>query len=359
MYEITLSPTTTVLPDDECWQAVQNRDRAYDGRFVTAVHTTGIYCRPSCPARTPHRRNITFCHTPEEAEAAGFRPCKRCSPNTQAYDADVTERICRFIDSHLDERLTLDELGAVGALSPQHLQRVFKRTLGISPREYIEARRMEHLKSRLKAGEKVTDALYEAGFSSSSRLYERAADQFGMTPAAYRRGGEGLEITYAVVQSSLGYVLVAFTERGICAVSLGDSPQQLTDTLRADFPAATITADSAARSAQVALLLQHLEGQQPHIELPLDIRGTAFQRRVWQALQQIPSGETRSYSQIAASLGEPKATRAVARACASNHIAVIIPCHRVIRNDGAMGGYRWGLSRKQALLRRERENARQ
>lgn len=347
--------STPISNDEACWQAVVARDRHYDGRFVTAVRSTHIYCRPSCPARTPHRQNVVFYLRPEEAEAAGFRPCKRCSPNTQAYEAEITERVCRYIDTHLDERLTLDELGAVVALSPQHLQRVFKRALGISPREYLDVRRMEHLKGRLKAGDNVTDALYEAGFSSTSRLYERAPATLGMTPADYRNGAKGLHIRYAVATCSLGCVLVAATERGICAVTLGDSSEAVIDALLADFPAAHVEADTGDLTEPLAAVLRHLEGQQPHLELPLDIRGTAFQQRVWQELRAIPYGETRSYSQIAVALGQPEATRAVAHACATNHIAVVIPCHRVVRQDGTMGGYKWGLPRKTELLRREWE----
>lgn len=344
---------SAIAHDDTYWQAVVARDRQYDGRFVTAVRSTHIYCRPSCPARTPHRENVVFYLHPQEAEAAGFRPCKRCSPNTQAYEADIAEQVCRYIDAHVHERLTLDELGSVVALSPQHLQRVFKRALGISPREYVDARRMEHLKGRLKAGDSVTDALYEAGYSSTSRLYERAPGALGMTPADYRNGAKGLHIRYAVATCSLGYVLVATTERGICAVTLGDSADAVIDALRADFPSAQVEADAGVMTEPLASVLHILEGQQPHIELPLDIRGTAFQQRVWQELRAIPMGETRSYSQIAAAIGKPDSTRAVARACATNHIAVIIPCHRVVRQDGAMGGYKWGLARKTELLRRE------
>lgn len=353
-----MNPIPTPIANDEtCWQAVVTRDRHYDGRFVTAVRSTHIYCRPSCPARTPLRENVEFYHHPEDAEAAGFRPCKRCSPNTQAYEAEITERVCRYIDTHVDERLKLDDLGAMVALSPQHLQRVFKRALGISPREYLDARRMEHLKGRLKAGESVTNALYDAGYGSTSRLYERAPGALGMTPADYRNGAKGLSIRYALAQSSLGYVLVATTARGICAVMLGDTPELATEALHRDFPAAHIESDSGELAQPLAMVLHVLEGQQPHLELPLDIRGTAFQQRVWQELRSIPTGETRSYSQIAAAIGQPEATRAVARACATNHIAVIIPCHRVVRQDGEMGGYKWGLQRKAELLRREHEQA--
>jgi AraC family transcriptional regulator of adaptative response/methylated-DNA-[protein]-cysteine methyltransferase len=338
------------LTDDQRWQAVRMKDRSFDGAFVTAVRTTGIYCRPSCPARAPQRQNITFYLSPSEAEAHGFRPCKRCSPNTQAYEAEVVERVCRHIEAHLDERLTLNELGAAASLSPQHLQKVFKRALGISPREYADARRMEQLKLQLKSGETVTHALYEAGFSSTSRLYER---DMGMTPATYRNGGKDMHIQYTIAACSLGLVLVGATQRGICAVSLGDSAGTLEGLLREDYPAAVIEADDGALAAWVDVLLKQVEGEAPHDELPLDIRGTAFQRRVWQALRRIPRGETRSYTQIAESIGQPEAARAVARACASNHVAVLIPCHRVVRQSGDLSGYRWGVARKAELLRRE------
>lgn len=346
---------TPIQDADACYQAVLNRDRTQDGKFVTAVRTTGIYCRPSCPARTPKRENVEFYRTPAEAEAAGFRACKRCSPNTQAFEADLAEQICRYIDSNLDQRLSLDELGGVVVISPQHLQRMFKRALGISPREYIAARRLDHLKSRLKAGDTVTNALYDAGFSSSSRLYENAPDKLGMTPADYRSGAEGLNIRYTVAPCSLGYVLAAATERGICAVMLDDTADILETKLRDEFPGAHIHADTDSLREPLSGVLDYIEGQQPHVELPLDIRGTAFQQRVWQALRQIPYGETRSYSEVAEALGQPAATRAVASAIANNHIAVVIPCHRVVRQDGSMGGYKWGLARKQALLQREHD----
>ncbi len=340
--------------DNERWLAVQHKDRTYDGQFVTAVRSTGIYCRPSCPARIPKRENITFYQHPQEAEAAGFRPCKRCSPHTQAYEAEIAERLCRYIESHLDDRLTLDELSAAVSLSPQHLQRVFKRVVGISPREYVEAQRLGKVKASLKAGESVTEALYEAGFSSSSRLYERADQQFGMTPATYREGGKDMSIRYTLVTSSLGYVLAATTERGICAVCLGDDVAALEDELRRDYPSAHIERDDDL-GEQVVGVVEQIEGQPAHTELPLDIHGTAFQWRVWQALRAIPRGETRSYAQVAEAIGQPEAVRAVARACASNKIAVLIPCHRVVRQGGELSGYRWGVERKRELLEREQQ----
>lgn len=348
---------TPILDTEACYQAVVARDRSQDGKFVTAVRTTGIYCRPSCPARTPHRENVEFYRTPTEAEAAGYRPCKRCSPNTQAFEADLAEQICRYVDANLDQRLSLEELGQAVVISPQHLQRMFKRALGISPREYIAARRLDHLKTRLKAGDTVTTAMYEAGFSSSSRLYENAPDKLGMTPADYRSGAKGLQMQYTIAPCSLGYVLVAATAQGVCSVMLDDDPQVMVEKLRAEFHGARIEAGDDRLGEPLAGVLEYIEGKQPHLDLPLDIRGTAFQQRVWQALQQIPYGETRTYSQIAEAMGQPAATRAVASAIAHNHIAVVIPCHRVIRQDGSMGGYKWGLARKEVLLQREHDGA--
>ncbi|NWG15491.1 MAG: bifunctional DNA-binding transcriptional regulator/O6-methylguanine-DNA methyltransferase Ada [Chloroflexi bacterium] len=342
------------MSDADRWQAVLDRDARFDGAFVMAVRTTGIYCRPSCPARHPRRENVHFYACPADAERDGFRPCKRCSPNTQAFEAAVVQQVCAYLETHLDENPRLADLGWAAGLSPQHLQRVFKRALGISPRQYADARRLERLKARLKEGRAVTDALYEVGYSSSSRLYERAPGQLGMTPAVYRRGGQDMDIRYTVEECPLGWLLVAATERGVCAVSLGDTPAYLEGELRADYPAAAITRDEGELGAWVKPLLRHLDGQQPHLELPLDVRATAFQRRVWQALQAIPAGETRTYSQIAASIGSPKAARAVGSACAHNPVSLLIPCHRAVREDGSLGGYRWGLARKAALLERER-----
>jgi AraC family transcriptional regulator of adaptative response/methylated-DNA-[protein]-cysteine methyltransferase len=354
---LTPEITLDVLTDDQRWQAVAARDRQFDGRFVTAVRTTGVYCRPSCPARTPKRENVTFYASPAEAEAAGFRACKRCSPNEQAWEADVAGRVCRYIEAHSEDHPTLDELGAHVALSPHHLQRVFKRALGITPRQYAEAYRLEQFKTRLKAGGSVTQALYDAGYSSSSRLYERAPDQLGMTPAAYRKGGRGMRIHYTMTECPLGLLLVAATERGICAVCLGDAPDELEAELRADYPAADIARAEAGLGEWVQALLQYLDGQGPHLELPLDVQATAFQWRVWQELRRIPPGETRSYRQIAAAIGSPGAVRAVGNACASNRAALVIPCHRAVREDGGLGGYRWGLNRKATLLAQEQQRA--
>jgi AraC family transcriptional regulator, regulatory protein of adaptative response / methylated-DNA-[protein]-cysteine methyltransferase len=346
---------TLQLDHDDCYAAVVARDSRYDGRFVTAVRTTHIYCRPSCPARTPHRKNVTFYATPAEAESAGFRACKRCQPDQQAFEAQVAADACRYIEEHLSERLTLDDLGAAVNLSPQHFQRVFKRATGISPKQYIEARRTEALKIRLKAGEQVTTALYDAGYSSSSRVYERADGNLGMTPAAYRKGGQGMRMHFTITACSLGYMLVAATERGISVVRLDDAPDTLEAGLYSDYPAADIQPDDGQLATWVEAILDYLSGDEPHLELPLDIRATAFQWRVWQTLKTIPYGETRSYSEVAAALGNPKAVRAVAKACADNPTALVIPCHRVVGKDGSLAGYRWGLARKATLLEQEKE----
>jgi AraC family transcriptional regulator of adaptative response/methylated-DNA-[protein]-cysteine methyltransferase len=351
---------------EELWQAVQSRDAGFDGAFVFAVRSTGIYCRPSCPARRPRREQVIFFSLPEAAKQAGFRACRRCHPekaNAGDPQVELAQRVCRYIEAHLDdsleEPLTLAVLGAQMGVSQYHLQRVFKRIMGITPRQYAEACRLGQLKTRLKGGESVTSAMYNVGYGSSSRLYERAPAQLGMTPATYRRGGRGMHINYTVVNCPLGRLLVAATERGICAVSLGDSDATLEAVLLSEYPAAEIRRDSRVLDEWVDILLRHLSGQQPHLDLPLDIQATAFQWRVWEELRAIPYGRTRSYSEIARAMGRPTAVRAVARACATNPVALVIPCHRVVREDNAFGGYRWGLERKRALLAQEsaRENA--
>lgn len=343
------------LDHDECWQAVLARDSQYDGQFVTAVRTTGIFCRPSCPARTPKRQNVTFYTTCAEAEAAGFRACKRCTPTEAHPQADLAQRVARYIEAHLDDDLTLETLGAALHTSPFHLQRIFKRAMGISPRDYAEALRAERLRVSLREGSSVTSAIYDAGYNTSSRVYER--DVLGMTPRSYRNGGQAAQIRYTITPTLFGLVLIAATDKGICAVRLGDDAASLEAILTAEFPAAEITQagadEGAALNTYITEILARIEGAAPRMDLPLDIRATAFQQRVWLELRAIPRGETRSYSQIARQIGSPKATRAVARACASNPVALVIPCHRVVREDGELGGYRWGIERKQAILARE------
>ncbi len=344
------------LVEELCWQAVLDRDSAYDGEFVYAVRSTGVFCRPTCTSRKPNRENVAFFALPEAAAQAGFRPCKRCQPETAEYSdlrAVLVRRICALIDQNDGAALTLDELGAAVNVSPYHLQRTFKALMGITPRQYAETRRVQQLKARLRSGAAVTHALYDAGYGSSSRLYEQAPQTLGMTPSAYRAGAAGLVVVYALADSPLQRLLVAQTERGICAVSLGDDDAALVDALRAEFPHAEIVRDDEGLSAQVQALLAHLNGWQPHLDLPLDLRATAFQTRVWAALRAIPYGETRTYQQIAAEIGQPSAVRAVASACAHNRLALLIPCHRVVRADGSASGYRWGAARKAALLERE------
>ncbi|MGE5760631.1 MAG: bifunctional DNA-binding transcriptional regulator/O6-methylguanine-DNA methyltransferase Ada [Gemmatimonadota bacterium] len=342
------------------WRIVLARDRRYDGAFVYAVRSTGIFCRPSCPSRRPRRSLVQFYPIPEAAEAAGFRACRRCRP-TQVPAADpavaLVRELCRAIDAHPDEPADLTTLGRRAGRSPHQVLRAFHRVLGVSPKAYVDARRLDRLKTSLKRHRHVSPAIYDAGYSSSSRVYERAAAALGMTPAAYRRGGRGAEIRYTVAASPLGALLVAATDRGVCRISLGDATASLERDLRHEFPASTIRRDAGRLAAWVQRILRHLEGRAPHLDLPLDIRATAFQQRVWAELRRIPYGSTRSYRAVARAIGRPRASRAVARACATNPVALAIPCHRVVREDGALGGYRWGIARKRALLEREYERA--
>ncbi len=348
--------TYTEVDDEGRWQAVQNRDGSRDGDFVYGVRSTRVYCRPSCPSRRPRRENILFFASPEEAERAGLRPCRRCAPDQEATaQAKLIELARRRLEEHTDGPLKLSTLGQELGVSPYHLQRTFKRLTGVTPRQYWESCRIARLKTRLRAGEYVTSALYDAGFGSSSRLYERARSALGMTPRAYRKGGQGVLIRYAIADSPLGRLLLAATDHGICAVKLGESDAELEALLKAEYPAAEIRRDESGLREWVAALLEHIGGERARMDVPIDIRGTDFQRRVWEALLTIPYGSTRSYGDVARSLGHPRAARAVARACASNPAAVVVPCHRVVRSDGALGGYRWGLERKQALLATERE----
>jgi AraC family transcriptional regulator of adaptative response/methylated-DNA-[protein]-cysteine methyltransferase len=346
------------VDEARCWQAVASRDAAWDGRFVYAVRASAVYCRPSCAARRPSREGVVFYPVPEAAEQAGFRPCPHCRPDEEAADprVRVVRRVCRYVEANLEENLSLAALGAHVRLSPEHLQRTFKRITGITPRQYADACRLGRLKTRLRERNTVTMALYEAGYGSSSRLYERAASQLGMTPATYQRGGRDMCLRYTVVSSPLGRLLVAATERGISAVYLGDSDAPLVAALGKEYPAAEIRRDGSGLEGWVEAILQHLRGKQPHLDLPLDVRATAFQWRVWQELRAIPYGSTRTYAEIARALGQPTAARAVARACATNPVSVVVPCHRVVREDGDLAGYRWGVTRKQQLLAQEQKN---
>lgn len=350
-----------MINETNYWQAVLTRDRDLDGSFVYAVRSTGIYCRPSCPSRRPNREQVLFFLLPQAAEQAGFRPCRRCQPRkVDGYTNEQVELVyqaCRSIEAQLDADVSLASLGAQLHISPYHLQRSFKRVMGITPRQYAETRRLGQFKSRLREGESVTRAMYEVGYSSSSRLYERAPAHLGMTPTAYRKGGPGMNISYTIVDSPLGRLLVAATAQGICGVSLGDSDAALEAALREEYPAAQIQRDEADLGEWVSAFLSYLHGRQPDLNLPIDVQATAFQWQVWQALRAIPSGSTRSYSEVAQAIGHPKAARAVARACATNPVALVVPCHRVVREDGHAGGYRWGAERKQQLLAQEKATA--
>jgi AraC family transcriptional regulator of adaptative response/methylated-DNA-[protein]-cysteine methyltransferase len=356
-----LNPTeATQMPrsnDSQWWQSVLARDASEDGRFVFAVSSTGVYCRPSCPSKRPRRENVTFFRKPDEAEKAGFRACLRCRPRAIGGNAqmETVKAVCRYIEQHLDEPVTLRRLGSAFHQSPFHLQRTFKAVLGITPRAYADSCRMNLLKRNLRAGHSVTRALYDAGYGSSSRLYERTASQLGMTPDKYRRGAIAAPIRYTFTDSPLGRMLIAATDKGICAIQFADSDDELEHGLKHEFPFAVRRRDDSAMQRWKENLLRQMRGQKLNSTLPLDIQATAFQRRVWSCLQSIPFGATRSYGQVAKAIGQPTATRAVARACATNPVAVAIPCHRVVREDGDMGGYRWGVERKRTLLEMERE----
>lgn len=348
---------------EDWWQAVLSRNNRFDGTFVYGVRSTGIYCRPSCSARRPQRDQVIFFRMPEAAEQAGFRPCRRCRPaEAVIQDPQVkrVQRLCRYIESYdsPDRPLTLAEMGDHVHVSSHHLQRTFKRIMGITPRQYAEACRLRRMKAWVRKGATITRALYEAGYGSSSRLYEGASTRMGMTPGTYLRGGEGMRIRYTIVDSPLGRLLVAATGKGICAVSIGKSDQSLKTALLNEYPAAEIHWDKSGLREYITALLKYLDGKLPNLDLPLDVRVTAFQWKVYEALKAIPCGLTRTYGEIAEAIGHPKAVRAVARACATNPAAMVIPCHRVVRKDGSLGGYRWGLEHKKTLLEKERKSNR-
>jgi AraC family transcriptional regulator of adaptative response/methylated-DNA-[protein]-cysteine methyltransferase len=356
---MTKTPSTSIAANsnDRFWQAIRTRDASCDGLFYYAVRTTGVYCRPSCASRQPLRENVVFFALPEAARREGFRACLRCRPDeTPIRDpqAELVQSICRLIDQHLEEQPNFAAISDQVRLSQFHLQRLFKKLMGITPRQYAEARRADLFKASVKSGRSVTEAIYEAGYGSSSRLYEKAAAQLGMTPATYRKGGKGMKISFTIAECPLGLLLVAATDRGICSVTLGDNRESMTGDLRAEFPEADIAREEKGLSAQVRTLVAHLAGQEPHPDLPLDIQGTAFQKRVWEELRCIPYGQTASYSEVARRIGRPAATRAVARACATNPAALVTPCHRVVRENGELGGYRWGMERKRSLLENEK-----
>lgn len=339
------------------WQAVQANDARFDGAFVLGVKTTGIYCRPSCRARLPKRENVNFYSSAEVAEQNGFRACKRCRPNeVNSVDPHVDRvlRVCKLIDG---DPLTLDELASAVGLSSYHLQRSFKNIIGITPKKYAEAKRMERFKDELRSGSDVVTAMYDAGFGSSSRLYEKASEGLGMTPAVYKKGGQGMKINYTIADCELGKLLVARTKRGVCSVTFGDTKKELADGLSREFPNAEITEASDDLANAVDAIIKYLLGKSRRLVLPLDLQATTFQMQVWDFLRKIPYGETRSYAEIAEALGDKKKVRAVAQACAKNRVAVLIPCHRVVASDGRLSGYRWGVERKAKLLERERTDA--
>jgi AraC family transcriptional regulator of adaptative response/methylated-DNA-[protein]-cysteine methyltransferase len=343
------------LTDTAAWQAVLDRDERFDGRFVCAVRSTRIYCRPSCPSKRPRRAGAEFFANPEAAERAGYRACRRCLPRLpESPAAAAVGRAVRYLDAHLDAPVSLATLGRAAGMSPSHLQRVFQRRLGLSPREYVRACRLDRLKRRLKEGETVTTATYEAGFGSGRQVYDGAARDLGMTPAVYGRGGAGMTIRFAIVRSRLGWLLVGATNRGLCAASLGGRAGDLERSLRLEYPAARIERGGADLDAWVRPVVDRLEGLRVEGAVPIDVPATAFQRRVWKALREIPFGATRSYGELAAAIGRPDAARAVARACATNKVAVVIPCHRVVAAGGGVGGYRWGVARKKKLLAAEK-----
>jgi AraC family transcriptional regulator of adaptative response/methylated-DNA-[protein]-cysteine methyltransferase len=345
------------LSESRRWQAVLARDRALDGSFVFAVSSTGVFCRPSCPARRPRRQNVEFFEHATAAEQAGYRACLRCRP--KAVDGNpqsaLVREICRYIEQNIEDRVTLSVLAGKFRRSAFHLQRMFKSVLGVSPKSYIDACRLRQVKQNLQAGHDVTTSLYAAGYGSSSRLYERTASQLGMTPEKYRRGAMAAVVRFTIAPSPLGRMLIAATDKGICAIQFADSDEELQQGLMREFPFAARRRDDAALAEWRVSLGQLMAGQDAHPSLPLDIRATAFQRRVWEHLQRIPRGETQSYNAVAKKIGMPKATRAVARACATNPVAIAIPCHRIVRESGELGGYRWGVERKARLLAMEKE----
>lgn len=349
------SPDPATDPDAERWAALAARDAAADGTFVYAVRTTGVYCRPSCPSRPARPENVTFHRTCAEAEAAGFRPCRRCRPDAPGLPerrAEAIARACRLIET-AETAPTLAALAQGAGMSAYHFHRVFKAATGVTPRAYAAAHRAASLVARLPGAGSVTEALYEAGYGAASRFYAEGAPRLGMAPALYRKGGTGLRIRFGIGACSLGAILVAATDRGICAILLGEAPAPLLEDLQDRFPEAEIVGGDPDFEGWMAKVIGLVEAPGRGLDLPLDIRGTAFQQRVWEALRRIPVGSTASYAEIARAIGLPTASRAVAQACGANPIAVAIPCHRVVRADGGLSGYRWGVARKRDLLRRE------
>jgi AraC family transcriptional regulator, regulatory protein of adaptative response / methylated-DNA-[protein]-cysteine methyltransferase len=345
------------LTDTQCWEAIRQRNSQADGAFVYAVKTTNVYCRPTCASRLPNRDNVTFFQSCAKAEEAGFRPCKRCLPNMASprhQKIEAITNICKLIETS-EETLSLKELASAAGLSYYHFHRLFKEVVGVTPKQYTVAQRAKRVRNQLEREITVTQAIYDSGFGASSSFYEGSTNLLGMTPTEYKQGANGITIWHAVRKSFLGWVLVAATERGICAIEFGDTPESLIEQLRSRFPNAQFYEGDSNFINAIEQVFAFVETPQREINLPLDIQGTVFQQRVWQILQTIPPGSTASYAEIARRIGNPKAVRAVARACASNQIAVAIPCHRVVGSNGKLTGYRWGIDRKQALLAKEEE----
>jgi AraC family transcriptional regulator of adaptative response/methylated-DNA-[protein]-cysteine methyltransferase len=355
-----------VVDAEQCWRAVVNRDSAFDGKFYYGVITTGVYCRPGCPSKTAKRENVRFYASSADAERDGLRACLRCRPLALSGTDPATDRIlalCRYIEEHADSPLTLADLSREAKLSSFHLQRSFKAAMGVSPKQYLDNLRIRNFKTILRGGrlqlpKDVTGAIFDAGFGSLSRLYEKAGTQLGMTPMEYRAGGRGVEISYGYARTALGLMLVGATDRGLCFLEFGESEAELLETLAAEYPSARIESlpDPAPAPFRewIDSLNRYLEGQEPDLQLPVHVRATSFQMKVWKYLQSIPAGKVESYKEVAEGIGQSKAMRAVARACAGNHVALAIPCHRVIRGSGELGGYRWGLERKRTLIDNER-----
>ena len=338
---------------EKLWQATLRRDRHADGSFVFAVRSTQIYCRPSCPARRPLRQNALFFKSPEDAETRGFRACRRCRPKEIAAASALVAKAAAQLANSNEENSRLEAIAAQIHSSPEKLRRAFRAVTGLAPREFAAAARMKQFKKLLREGQSITEALYSCGFSSPSRVYEKANSLLGMTPAEYRKGAPGMCMEYSITKTTLGHVLVAATERGISAIYLGENDKDLVEELRAEYPKAELQENSASHGDWLKEICKRIDGASPSVELPLDVQATVFQRRVWNELQKIPLGTTRTYTQVAHALGKPKSVRAVARACATNPVSIVVPCHRVIRSDGQLAGYRWGLKRKQELLERE------